>query len=407
MGILQVRDIIGIHDSTGDGYGLQIRYKLVETDAHSAAETRPAPPADPLSDADQRVLLKQYDKRLNEYNNTVNDLIEAMKEYAIELGSRNDASPEVRARSAESLTVKVQTLEKRRVELGAKIEQVMKQEADDTPAPMPPQAADAANHPVFPWLDVRRTAPSKPWDELLAAAKNASRPDSPESQLAMLRELQLALDAHPPRGAELLVRNEMTHAMSGGFSNRMTYEAIAWLTETLDRFKDTPTATGVLQAKVRLAELFHVTQDGDGERYRVLFTQLLMEVLNTPPEKVLTETKDGRILSAEEIQTAEVPPGWQPRTAVQPGPDAKEQSAKLYRAVVESDRLDRFKQSHAAAAQVLARAQWVKDRPDLTRGTLLKLQADRKDDADYQRAIADYLVEIEAVIAKAPPRQNR
>jgi hypothetical protein len=236
--------------------------------------------------------------------------------------------------------------------------------------------------------------PDKPWDELLSKARDTSRRDTPEAQMTYLRDLQLALDAHPPRGGELRIREEMTQAMNGNFSTRLDNYARAWLSETLERFKDIPASTGVLFAKVRLAELLSNTRSTDErERWRPLFTQLLTEVLDTPADKFLTVTPDGQILSREQIKQADMPEKeWAKLVARDPEiVRQKDQLTRLYREDQERNRLGRFQQLHRAAAEVLVRAQTVIGSPDLTRANLLKQQARFKGDEDCQRAITEFV----------------
>ncbi len=62
MGIMQLLGIVesdlGYSGSDNKGHGVKLRYKLVETGPRPTTETKPAPPADPLSDADKRMLVK-------------------------------------------------------------------------------------------------------------------------------------------------------------------------------------------------------------------------------------------------------------------------------------------------------------------------------------------------------------
>ncbi len=275
--------------------------------------------------------------------------------------------------------------------------------AGGTGAATEPATRATATRAAYPWVDATQPAPKAGWLELYQAATKriSSRPDTPEGQLPTLRDLQWVLDAHPPRGVELDVRNVMSLAMSGSFLHHMDAEAIAWLTETVERFKDVPTADGELWAKVRLAELLSVVHDGgDREEYRPRFTRLLVEVLDTPVDKALVETPDGQFLSAEQIREAGLPVKQLARGGAA---GEEDQALKFYREDLERRRVDGFQQAHDAAARVLARAQWVKDRLDLTRDNLLKLQGQRKDDAVYQKAVADYRADIESAIRRFGP----
>jgi hypothetical protein len=94
--------------------------QIAELKAQHPAATPPPAPRDPLSDADQRILVKQYEKTLDE-------LLEVQKESALAL-EQSGSSPEERLKRDDAFRAKIAVLEKRRVELRAQIEQMMKKE---------------------------------------------------------------------------------------------------------------------------------------------------------------------------------------------------------------------------------------------------------------------------------------
>jgi hypothetical protein len=94
---------------------------LAEAEEHfSAASPPPSPPADPLSEADRRALVKQYEK-------TLDDLWEAQNESALAL-EQPGGTPEERLQRDDAFRAKIAALEKRRVELRGQIEQMIKQD---------------------------------------------------------------------------------------------------------------------------------------------------------------------------------------------------------------------------------------------------------------------------------------
>ena len=85
--------------------GVKIRYKVTkEAEDASATAMKPALPADPLRDADRRMLVKQYEKTLDEQ-------LEAQKEAALALD--HGGSPEQRLAHDDALRAKIALLEKR------------------------------------------------------------------------------------------------------------------------------------------------------------------------------------------------------------------------------------------------------------------------------------------------------
>jgi hypothetical protein len=127
------------------------------------------------------------------------------------------------------------------------------------------------------------------WEEMWKQAEaSRSQPDTAEGQRAYLRAYQRVLDAVPPKDVEAVAREEMGHALRGGFSNALAEEQVAWYAQALERFKGDREMEGdraVLAMKIRLAEVLK----GDGGMREVMAgkaNELLDEVLDVPEDRI-------------------------------------------------------------------------------------------------------------------------
>ncbi|MCY2932204.1 MAG: hypothetical protein NTV86_22450 [Planctomycetota bacterium] len=120
----------------------------------------------------------------------------------------------------------------------------------------------------------------------------------------LLRNYQRVLEANPPPEIEIQARVAIAVALRTGFEPAMDQEAIAWLVETVLRFKDSPGHFDVMAARVYLGEVLGANY---GHTHEAIRKALYQSVLDVPEDQVVFDRESMQRLNVPRIVTGAWP----------------------------------------------------------------------------------------------------